>query len=68
MEASVVFVQLLLQHSNTQRRGAFKTTSGTHDADIIPHQQAQLMPVVLYYDQFIIRYFDPLSGPVKAVY
>ncbi|SAQ00571.1 Uncharacterised protein [Klebsiella oxytoca] len=55
-EASVVFVQLLLQHSNTAQ-GAFKTTSGTHDADIIPHQQAQLMPVVLYYDQFI-RYFD----------
>ncbi|MNZ86496.1 hypothetical protein D3C78_1053170 [compost metagenome] len=51
-EMGVILIDFLLEHGNTPQC-AFQAFSGSHNPDVIPHKQSQLMPVMLNDHQFI---------------
>jgi hypothetical protein len=61
----VILVDFLLQHGDTAQ-GAFQTFSGAHNTDVIPHEQPQLMPVMLDNNQFIWIFY-PAFIPARSV-
>ena len=63
MEIAVILADFLVQQTNPVLR-ALQAFGGAHDAHIVPHEAAQLVPVVRDDHQFI-RIAHPAVVPVR---